>query len=233
MKLFSSTEVITNKQKQAGVDERRINTINIEIVKKRQELQAIEIEFDRTLDRQHRQWEQEKNEKINEIQKLEAEVRALEHRKCQALLPLDEKIKEIEQLSLVLEDKSKYLERRESALDEQIEVLEERLSEVAEREQAADMVSKIQLNAQKGIDAQREQVQAQSKNFTLMLDSTLAGIQEKEQRLNIKQTQIDLKEQALNDKEKELIKIEQGFNDRERAINDKYETLQRALKYKI
>lgn len=233
MKLFSSTEVITNKQKQAGVDERRINTINVEIAKKRQELQAIENEFDDTIDRQHRAWKKDELVFIENIQALRAEVHVLEERKKQALIPIDEKVKEIEQFAASVEDKSKYLDQRERTLDEQIEVLEERLSEVAEREQAADMVSKIQANAQKGIDQQREQIQVQSKNFTSMLDSTLLGIQEKEQRLNIKQAQNDLKEQALNDKEKELNKIEQGFKDRERAINDKYETLQRALKHKI
>jgi len=231
MKLFTPIQVISNREKQASVDERRINTINTDIARKRQELEAIEIEFAETLNENHIIWRREENEYLAIIGDLKSEVDALEESKRIALLPITERQKELEAFSELLSAKDQYLEGLSDDLEGRMELVEEKLSQVAEREEKADRMAYLQSNAQKGIDMQREQVKQQSDSLKELVITNLASIREKEDAVAKEQTILQMQKRALEDKELELIKIEQSFADRERAIQDKYETLQRAIEH--
>jgi len=231
MKLFSSTEVITNKEQQISRDLLRVNSIDKELNNKRLLLSQLEKEFEDTLKRQREDWEYEENLFIQNKNKLKTETEGLEQRKKQALIPLAEKENELDERSKLIDKILKELEQKNEDFIDSIEALEERLTEISIREQEADRVSKLQLKKKKGIEAQQEQISNQAKEFNDMMAKAVADISEKDSKLSRKETKLLLRENAIKEREIEISKIEKGFTDRERAITDKYNTLQRALNY--
>lgn len=231
MKLFSTTEVITNKENQLHRDIVRIDSIKKELTSKRLLLQKLETEFEETLKRQRENWLKEENKYIESKNAIEKETEELEKRKKQALIPLEEREKVISEHENEIKNILAELERKNEDFVNNIEALEKRLEEVSEREQEAERISKIQLKKKEGIEIQQELISNQSKDFNDMMTKAIADISKKSSVLSKKETELLLKETALKDKELELGKIEKGFADREKAIIDKYNTLQRSLNY--
>lgn len=229
MKLFTPTEVVTNKERQATVDLKRIGVINSEIAKKRQELDAVTSEFEKTLERQRENWEKEQAEAITVMNILNSEVQVLEERKRQALMPLQEKEKELNAFQTSLEERDVELASNLSRVESHLERLEEKLSQVAEREVEVARIAKIQENRQKGIDMQSEQIKQQSKALTESIKTSFEVITERENELAKRELELTMRTNALISRENELNNIEQSFKDRERVLQDKYETLQRTI----
>ena len=74
MKLFTQTEVITNKDKQVYLDIKRTADVKKELDSKRRELDKLEIEFAFTLAKQQAQWEKEKGENMVTINTLKKKL---------------------------------------------------------------------------------------------------------------------------------------------------------------
>ena len=231
MKLFTTTEVNQNKERQIVADQRRATAAGTELLRKRQEIQRTEEEFERTLDRQREELQREKNIYLSELHKLRDEVKELESRKAQALIPLDAKTKDLESWGKVLELRARDLTKQEEDLDHKVELLESKLDEVGDREQIVERTARAQSLAQEGIDTQRITIKQQAEELNLNIRMRLAELEVKENQLNTKSAELSLTEQALASKAIELNKIEQLFYERERAIKDKYETLQRAIEH--
>jgi hypothetical protein len=229
MKLFTTTEVNTTKQKQMGIDIRKANTVNEVLIKKRKELEKLEVEFEATISRQQAMWEKEKLEFIQSVNTLREEVKRLEDKRKQALIPLDEQKRKIQEDNDALwMEKAKFKEDKEEFEDE-LEFLEDKLSSVAERETEASRIAVIQQKEQSGIDSQKELVSKQSRDLSLAMFNFRKEAEIREKDIKTVEAVIILKQKALKDKELELAKIEQGFVNRERAIQDKYATLERTM----
>ena len=230
MKLFTSSQVVANKYKQEEADQKRIGVISEELKRKRQQLEALEREFNETLERQRTQLEQDKTDALTALKLLRDEVKTLENRKAQALIPLTEREKELERWSSTLNRREEVLDNKSDHLDEIAETLQVRLTEVADREKQADLTAQHQANAQQGIDLQREQIKNQSSQFNELMLASAERLSTREAELLKRETIAKMREKTLSDKQLELNKIEEGFAARERSIQDKYETLERTLK---
>lgn len=229
MKLFSPLEVNTSKEKQISTDIQRLASVSKELIRKRQELEKLNLEFEISGERQNLQWEKDKAENAKICNALIAEVQILEERKRQALLPLTEKWKEIEVIEKKLKEKEEELIIKEDNLDSKIELLEEKLTTIGEREIDADKLGKQQMIAQEGIDAQKEQIALQAKQMNESIIKASGEQKAREQAISRLESSIKLRELAVKSREAELSKIEAGFESREKAIKDKYDTLNRTI----
>jgi chromosome segregation ATPase len=229
MKLFSSTEVITNKQQQTVSDIHRVKEVNELLEKRRKELRELEVDFDYVLEQQQNKWEEEKARNNKEINDLKSQVMQLEARRKQNLLPLEQQSEELDALKKKLAKKELDLAKKEEEMDEKLELLEEKLSEAEDREQELDRQYRLHAMAQEGIASQKANIALQAKELNSKLNDAFKEDKLRKNEILRLQATLDLKEKALQDKEKELKKIEAGFADRERAIKDRYETLQRTI----
>lgn len=230
MKLFNSTEVISKREAISNAETRRLETVSKELLNKRQQLQALELDFEVAINLQSEKWESSLAEWAKKKLDLEREVIRLEERRKQNLFPLEAKFEKVEDMSKKLAIREAKFNKKEEEFEERAELLQEKLSAVAERESEADRLSKLQLLAEQGIASQRAQIALQAKEMSKSIESSLNDISIKGALLSRRETSNSLKEKALVDKEKELAKIEAGFSERERGIQDRYATLERAIK---
>jgi len=229
MKLFTSTEVLSKRDEQSLKELKRLNTVNKTLDTKRKELDSIKIEFEETLNRNKNSFQKEELEHQAKIITLKTEVEGLEKRRKKALIPLSERWNQLADINESLIKKEEELKVKEEAVEEIKDMLEERLTAVADREQEADRLGKIQAVAQSGINTQKEQVKKQAKEMANIIDKSLIDIKNKEDVLLKEKVIQEIKEKELKDKEIKLNEIEKGFANRERAIKDKYETLGLAI----
>ena len=230
MKLFTTTEVRNDKERQITADMSRLDSVNDELVRKRKELSFLEQEFNLTLESQHEIWRKESSEYITKINDLKTQVEQLEVRKKSSLTPIETQIEELDKVSKIIDSRETSLKEKEEEFEEKVNLLEDKLTKVSEQEREADRIIKLQANAQKGIDLQKEQITKQARDLSETMQKSILENASQERKLKKLEVELSLKEKALSDKELKLIKIEQGFVERERAIKDKYETLQRSIK---
>jgi chromosome segregation ATPase len=233
MKLFTTNEVVSNKQKQISLDIKRATAANAILNEKRKELQSVESEFEATISKQQIEWEKEKKEYVVSINSLRDEIKILEERRKQSLTPLDEQRRQIKEALDILSKKESKLKENLEEYEEKVELLEDKLSSVAERELEAGRIINIQKIQQQGIDSQKELVSKQSRDLSLAMFNFKKEAGIRERAIKSVEVEIILKQKAIKDKELDLIKIEKSFIDRERALQDKYATLERAIKEKI
>lgn len=234
MKLFSATEVITNKEQQTAADLIRIKSVSKELLKKRQLLQEAENDFYSTLGRQEVQFEEAKAEFNLKIEELKQEVGQLEARKHQALIPIEERERASLEVAEKLSAKEIELKAEFEKVDKLLISLEERLSAVAEREAEAEKTSRNQFHAQNGINIQSELIKSQTAELNDKMKQSLAEIEEKNRKVLIREQNVTRKESALDDKVKWIMETEEGFEAQRRELRDKYATLEATIQeYKL
>ena len=231
MKLLTPTDTVQQKSAQLAVTQKRSISLDLEIERKRQEIEKLTSEFQFISERQANALEKELTSYHRELEGLRADVESLELRKKLALVPLDEKWKDLQKgIDFLKAEQQKFEEFRED-FEEKAELLGDKLTQVAEREQKAAYLSKKQVLAQEGIDTQKEQIKIQSQQFNDLVAKSIVEFDLSSKTLNAREAEVTLREKNVLAKALELNKIEQGFVDRERQIQSKYQSLLKAQEY--
>ena len=230
MKLFSVSEVASNREAQTVSEIKRLDTVNKGLTNKRHELERLEADFVAILDRQRNTLETELSEHATKINSLVSEVSRLESRKKQALIPLEEDAKKLETKDKELSEKEADLKKNEDDLDEKSELLQEKLSTVAIRESQVSGMAQKQSVAQQGIDQQKAQIALQAQEMSKAMVSTIAEFNIRENAVLRREIALGLQEKQLADKEKEIVSRENDFARREALLKDRFDMLERTKK---
>lgn len=230
MKLFTSTEVSTNKQFEATKEENRLRDITKLLERRKQELKDLEIDFEFTVGEQVKTWDAIKLERNTEIAELEAKIAVLEERRRQNLHPLELKSEDLDRLQKKLNKKDSLLNKKLEDADEKLDTLENKLTELGDREQVLDTQLKMHTKAQQGIDSQRAQVALQAHELSESMDKSYKEDRIRKNELKRLESSIELREKAITYRLGEIEQKENSFASREKALKDKYDTLERTAK---
>jgi DNA repair exonuclease SbcCD ATPase subunit len=207
MKLMPPTEVLSVKEKQLAINLQRSASLDKELVRKRQELEELEAEFNVRIQRQKDNWNIEKGRHLALISSLTAEVRALEKKKDKVLPPLDKRWQELERAEAILKKEKDLVAQKSLEFDDKLDQLESRLSDIADRELAASNLASQQRMKQEGINAQSEAIKAQARQINGITAKLMGDYKAKDAELSAKQAQLELSAKIIKDKEQELKKI--------------------------
>lgn len=230
MRLFSSTEVVSNREAITVAEIRRLETVNKELTVKRHELEKLEGDFNFALDVNRKQFEEERAEHSRIINALKTEVEQLEARKLQNLIPLEVDAKKLENERKRLSKLEARLKEEQEDIEEKSELLQDKLTEVSQRSAELDNFSKKQTLAQQGIDSQRAQIALQAEEMSKVMISTRADFNTQQNVILRQEAVLKLKEEQLASKEKEIIVRENDFARREALLADRYAMLERTQK---
>ncbi len=222
---------IQEQKKKVDVEQRlqvmRAQEIGEELESKRTQLNALNDDFDNALKMHRFAFEEEKEELAAAISALKTEVAELERRKKQALLPLEEREKAVEDEKQKLRRAKELLDERNQELDDNLEYVAQRLDVIAERElQVTSGENSLDIR-RKGVEAQATSITAQSRAlsdhmqaFALQIASERKSVFAEQQKLEATKTYID--NERIRQQHREL----QFINER-RALLDAYKTLER------
>ena len=230
MKLFSVADVAAKKEAQTVDGIRRLQTLNKELLQSYQNLNKIEADFDITIETQQAQWLKEQGAHMDIVAKLKGEVIHLEERKVQALIPLEETAKKLDDKDKELSLWESELKNTNEELDEKSELLQEQLSTVAERETHADKVARLQTIAQQGIDTQKAQITLQSSELGKVIDKAIQDDLARQNAISRRETVLQLRDKGLTAKEERTQATERDLVQREERLKDRYLMLERTEK---
>lgn len=229
LRLLNPSEAVHKSKQRTEGEKQKSVKIDALVAQKHKELAEAEVNFDIALKRQHDTWAKEEKEHIEKVIHVTKEVEVLEERRKQALIPLEERAKELETHDRNLRERELALDLRETDLNDSAQVLADRLDEVSEREQKAFENAQSLLIQREDIDGRRKDLKANTDTFTRAFTKATGELTERE--LVVRREEIALKNRAVTLKEREdaVSEKEAGFVNRERSIQDKRETLDRAI----
>lgn len=229
MKLLNPSQANATLQKSAERDSKRAIELQDLIVGKYKELGSIEVLFEETLARQKAAWAEEEQEYKNAIDVLLREVRVLEKRRKDALIPLTTRAEELENIAKLLTVReAKAIEDRKE-VEELKDLLQQRLDEVGERDLRLNELSATLARREVGIASQEQDIRTNSERLTKAIQDATLEIAAAEQILATEKLKVETERDHIKQREQEVDIKEAGFDARERAIQDRYETLQRAI----
>jgi chromosome segregation ATPase len=229
LRLLAPAEAVHKSKQRTEGEKQKAVKIDALVAQKHKELAEAESNFAIALKRQHEIWAKEEKEHQEKVTHVTHEVTILEERRNQALIPLEERGKELETKDRNLRERSVVLDLRETDLNESAQSLADRLDEVSEREQKAFESAQSLLIQREDIESRRNDLKANTDTFTRAFTKASGELTERE--LVVRREEIALKNRAVTLKEREdkVADKEAGFDNRERAIQDKRETLNRAI----
>lgn len=188
-----------------------------------------EADFADSLARNRVIWAQEEEEHAKRLKDMEAELKPLEERKRQALIPL-EVYKE--DAAKVVAEARRIFDRateKEQLLDQGAEMLEQKLTAVADRENAVTREEKRQEVAKLGIETQQEETKkGLSKLSEAMFNFDLYK-QKEEGSLLIRKKEVSLAEINFKAKTEKYQRDLEALKILEAQLKDERATLDRAI----
>jgi len=170
MKLFKSTEIITNKEAQASFDIKRFQTINSEIQRKEAELKRLELDFEFVLENQRKVMNEEVSILTHKKEALQTEIANLEQTRKNNLTPLELRKEELDKFEILLDKKNAKLSIMLEEFDVKTELLQDKLDEVGAREIELRQVALKQKNTQLSIDQQKESISKQLTELNFLIE---------------------------------------------------------------
>jgi chromosome segregation protein len=225
MELFKANEIKSNQEQQALLQAKRLSGITLALNKLKEETESAQKEYENTLIRNSDNLRNIEITHETKIKEMTEEVLSLEQRKALALLPLEEKERELKVEAESLKKKEKDIENIKEDLKETRNLLEEKLTETEEKFEDLNRMKKLQEVSQTGLNTQREQVSLQAKSIDKLTEEALLKIKTREAELNKKETELNLIKKALDSKEESFIKREQELENKDIALIDKYNNL--------
>lgn len=229
MKLLSSPEGASRRQLDNSSQELRGIQLDALIRDKQKKISDLDRQLMNSLSEFGKQNTEQETTIRQRITTLTSEVESLEFRKNQALVPLEEKDKELQYRERVLEGREETATLKESDLENKNQLLEDRLDSLSEREQSATDYSNL-------LNAREMRISVEEANVRQRMDAVSALMKEAYEDKRKSESEIAteraiLKGRAVSVSEREEIvaKKEAGFANRERKILDQYRSLQKAI----
>ncbi len=200
-----------------------------ELGTKREELNNTRDEFTRTLQLQQIEFEAETNKQNRIRDELKAEVKDLENRKKQALLPLENREEAIQDKEQELGKAFAALGAEKADFQQSLEGLHAHIDAVAERELNVSKQEELLHARARGIEAQTVSTKSQSAKLSNQLQEFSAASLKRANELKTwEDTLRAVSEEHLMAREN-FTKREQKLKDGERALLDKYQQLEKTI----
>ena len=201
-------------QQQADLTKKilRIQEVEKLVTQTNANLARAEFDFNSMLARNREKWALEEEEHTNRVESMEQEIKELENRKNQALVPIQLYKDEADKIMENARDLAEKVKQREEYVEELTEQLTKKLTEVSDREEFVANEEKRLEVAKQGIIAQQEA----TKQGVERLSKEMIMFHEKQQT----------DEASLSTRRRELEMAEINFN----ARLDKYQRDLEALK---
>jgi hypothetical protein len=229
MKLLSPSVI---KQGQSQQTEREIlRTQEVQKIadKTRKELANSEADFRQALLGQRARWEREEQDHTKRVNEAVEEIKVLESRKAQALIPIEVYKKQAETLMQEAQDGLRLVQGRELEAEELLDTLQDKLDAVGQREQDSIIKEKRLFIKEEAIKSQETLTSNKSEELTrawidFNKDKELAefDIRDRKTALFLRDRSQEAREDALNRQEQEL-------KDWSIKLKDERDTLDRAF----
>ncbi len=230
LKLLSQSEASSKAKRNSDAEKHRLVEVQTLITEKYKELSQAEKDFADALLKQQGVWSTHLTAFEEKRDKLKAEVEELEERKRQVLIPLTEREKMLDTKHSALVTWEDKLTTKEGDLEAKSGLLTVKLDEVAEREIQADTIAKALSHKEAGIQLQSGQIKRDQALLSTASADLSNRVNEAERNITLKWAAVNAKEASLITRETKVAEAESGFVARERSIQDKYATLERAIK---
>lgn len=229
MNLLSVKDSRTKRAAENSTQELRSVELDVLIRDKRKELDDLVLLIAGNLERCRTENEVERREHIELLTPLRREVEELEQRKKQALLPLHEKEKEVEDRMVVLLQREEEVSIRESEAESTLEHLQDRLDDIQERSHELDSKKNALDKREFGVKIQEDEVIDRSTKLTTVLETGYESLKKAASLVEKEKAEARGREIILSERESRLVKKEKDLESREKALIDKYQTLERSI----
>lgn len=230
MKLLSPIETRDKRESQNLALSSKSASLDEAIVAKHNELLSLDEEFLRVINKQRLERLEEDREWTERNSELRKEVDSLERRRNIALVPLEEREKEIQTREEVLLQREQEVVSGEERVSEMQDLLETRLDEASERLGSVSSEEKALARKKSGIEMQAQETVKRTDKLNDVLEESFSVLEKANKNIATQRAELSGRETILSEKEARLTKKEEDLSSRERALTDRYATLERAVK---
>ena len=232
LKLYSAEEIKSTKATELARDIFRTQDIKKALDKARTELNNANASFEVALANQRVKWISEEEVALGKIRDLETELKVLERRKQQALIPIDLYRQRVDNITKEANDKLKSATDKQFYVDELSEKLEEKLDEVSEKDQSLQKREENLFVKEKAVQMQEEGNKKMSQEINTRALFFIKEMEDREKDFNNRKTALELKEISLQELERSLRVREQDLIKEKQLIYSQRQALKAALQLK-
>ena len=229
MKLLSPQQAQANKSQELSRDILRTQEVREALRKANQQLAESEAEFNIAKAKRLNAWAEEEKEHAELVKHKEKEIRGLEERKSQALIPISLYKDQAEKLMEEAKHGLKIVQEKEERMEERNELLQDKLDEVNGKEQELNTWEKKLKSQQEGIDLQGKQIKLQNEQLTKEIADFATKKFEEETFIFEKKKELLMENRSIEAKKKILQKTEEAQAKERKRLDDERATLQRAF----
>ena len=232
LKLYTAEEIKSSKATELARDVMRTSDIKKALDKARTELNNVNAQFEVALANQRVKWISEEEVALGKIRDLETELKVLERRKQQALIPIDLYQQRVDNINKEANDKLKSATDKQIYVDELSEKLEEKLYEVSEKDQSLQKREENLFVKEKAVQMQEEGNKKMSQEINTRALFFIKEMEDREKDFNNRKTALELKEISLQELERSLRVREQDLIKEKQLIYSQRQALKAALQLK-
>ena len=232
LKLYTAEEIKSSKATELARDVMRTSDIKKALDKARTELNNANAQFEVALANQRVKWISEEEVALGKIRDLETELKVLERRKQQALIPIDLYQQRVDNINKEANDKLKSATDKQIYVDELSEKLEEKLDEVSEKDQSLQKREENLFVKEKAVQMQEEGNKKMSQEINTRALFFIKEMEDREKDFNNRKTALELKEISLQELERSLRVREQDLIKEKQLIYSQRQALKAALQLK-
>ena len=232
LKLYTAEEIKSSKATELARDVMRTSDIKKALDKARTELNNANAQFEVALANQRVKWISEEEVALGKIKVLETELKVLERRKQQALIPIDLYRQRVDNITKEANDKLKSATDKQIYVDELSEKLEEKLDEVSEKDQSLQKREENLFVKEKAVQMQEEGNKKMSQEINTRALFFIKEMEDREKDFNNRKTALELKEISLQELERSLRVREQDLIKEKQLIYSQRQALKAALQLK-
>ena len=205
-------------------------TLDEAIVSKRNELLAMDEEFLRSMQDQRIAQLEEDAEWQKRNDELKAETEELEQRRIKALVPLEEREKQIDYREEALSQREHNVSKQEQEAADNLALLEVRLDEASDRLQSVRNQEKELEKRFEGVKLQEKLTIERTNEFNEVLKNSLEKLEISRKEIAILKAEQEGKETYLSEWQKRIDAKEKDLVSRETKLLDRYKMLERDVK---
>ena len=232
LKLYTAEEIKSSKATELARDVMRTSDIKKALDKARTELNNANAQFEVALANQRVKWISEEEVALGKIRDLETELKVLERRKQQALIPIDLYQQRVDNINKEANDKLKSATDKQIYVDELSEKLEEKLDEVSEKDQSLQKREENLFVKEKAVQMQEEGNKKMSQEINTRALFFIKEMEDREKDFNNRKAALELKEISLQELERSLRVREQDLIKEKQLIYSQRQALKAALQLK-
>lgn len=232
MKLFSPQEVRDKKNLETARDILRTKEVEDVLKKTNQQLAQAEADFASALAKNKRIWANEEAEHAKRVSEMSEEIKELEQRKAQALIPIQMYKDQADTLLKEAQETIELAKIREYQARETQNTLEDKLDELGEREEILIEDERVIQRKKEGIKAQEKNIELQSAELTRKIEEFLKQKGLAEADLKKRDKELTMREMSIVSREKALERGISSLAEEKTKIADQRATLERALNRK-